>query len=71
MVSRSRKYYITPFKEYIRFTQGCPISPTIFNIVVGAVICHWVTVMAGEDEGPERFSRAVKNWPHFSMQKTN
>ena len=25
--------------------QGNPLSPTIFNVVVDAVICHWVTVV--------------------------
>ena len=26
-------------------TQGDPLSPTIFNVVVYAVVRHWVTVM--------------------------
>ena len=31
-------------------TQGDPLSPTIFNVVVDAVVRHWVTVMV---EGAE------------------
>ena len=35
--------------------QGDPLSPTIFNVVVDAVVCHWVTgVIAGAEERSER-----------------
>ena len=34
-------------------TQGDPLSPTIFNVVVDVVVCHWVSVMVegAEDQG--------------------
>ena len=34
-------------------TQGDSLSPTIFNVVVGAVVRHWVAVMVErvEDQG--------------------
>ena len=32
-------------------TQGDPLSPTIFNVVVDAVIKHWVKVVGGWQEG--------------------
>ena len=31
-------------------TQGNPLSPTIFNVVVDAVVCHWVTLAVTEAE---------------------
>ena len=31
-------------------TQGDPLSPTIFNVVVDAVVCHWVTLEVEEAE---------------------
>ena len=32
-------------------TQGKPISPTIFNVVMDAVIRHWVTVVTPTEAG--------------------
>ena len=31
-------------------TQGDPLSPTIFNVVVGAVVRHWVTGIIADAE---------------------
>ena len=31
-------------------TQGDPLSPTIFNVVVDAVVRHWLTILAQEAE---------------------
>ena len=49
MVAREGRYYGTLFKFNQDVTQVDPLSPTIFNMVVGAVICHLVTLVAGED----------------------
>ena len=49
MVAREGRYYGTLFKFNQDFTQVDHISPTIFNMVVVAVICHLVTLVAGED----------------------
>ena len=45
MVARAGGYYGETFKGYRGVTQGDPLSPTIFNVVVDAVVSHWVTVM--------------------------
>ena len=43
------------FKGARRVTQGDPLSPTIFNVVVDAVVQHWVQVMGeGVEEQGER-----------------
>ena len=31
-------------------TQGDPLSPTIFNVVVDALLWHWVTVVAETED---------------------
>ena len=55
MVAREGGYYGTEFQGARGVTQGDPLSPTIFNMVVGAVVRHWVTVMVeGEKERGER-----------------
>ena len=41
-------------------TQGDPISPTIFNMVIGAVLRHWIMVVVEEEAGPDGFGRAVR-----------
>ena len=53
MVARSGGYYVPPFKEYHGVTQGDPLSPTLFNVVVDAVTCHWVTVVEATEADPE------------------
>ena len=42
MVDRAAGYYRTAFGGERGVTQGDPLSPTIFNVVVDAVILHWV-----------------------------
>ena len=39
---------------------GGLLSPTIFNMVVGAVIHPWFTLVAEEEAGPDVFGRAVQ-----------
>ena len=36
------------------------MSLTIFNMVMDALIQHWVAVVAGEEAGLEGFGRAVQ-----------
>ena len=50
MVARAGGYYGTGFKGERGVTQGDPLSPTIFNVVVDAVVCHWVTLAVEEAE---------------------
>ena len=34
-------------------TQGDPLSPTIFNVVVDALVCHWESLLVAEQEERE------------------
>ena len=50
MVDKAGGYFGCPFKGYQCVTQGDPLSPTIFYVVVDAVIRHWVTVVTPIEE---------------------
>ena len=50
MVARAGGYYGTGFKGERGVTQVDPLSPTIFNVVVDAVVRHWVTLEVEEAE---------------------
>ena len=50
MVARAGGYYRTGFKSARGVTQRDPLSPTIFNVVVDAVVRHWVTLAVEDAE---------------------
>ena len=50
MVARAGGYYGTAFGGERGVTQGDPLSPTIFNVVVDAVVRHWVKGILEEAE---------------------
>ena len=50
IVARTGGYYGTGFKGGQGVTQGDLLSPTIFNVVVDAVVRHWVTLAVTEAE---------------------
>ena len=49
-VARAGRYYGTEFKGERGVTQGDPLSPTIFNVVVDAVVRHWLLLATQEVE---------------------
>ena len=53
MVAIERGYYDAPFKGLWGVTQGNPLHPKIFGIVVGAVVRHWLEVAVEETSGME------------------
>ena len=61
MVVRVSGYYTTPFKMLWGVTQGVPVSPKVFNILVDVVVRNWITVLVEKAPGVEGFNRAV-NW---------
>ena len=54
MVARTGKYYGDAFKGARGVTQGDPLSPTIFNVVVDAVVRHWVMIALDKAEKKEK-----------------
>ena len=47
MAAKSWGHCRTVFQSHLRVTQGEPLSPTIFNVVVDTDIRHWVTLVGG------------------------
>ena len=50
MVARVGRYYGKGFMGGRGVTQGEPLSPTIFNVVVDAVVRHWLMIAVTEAE---------------------
>ena len=53
MVARTGGYYGTAFQVFRGVTQGDPLSPTIFNVVVDTVFRHWVEVLVERSDRKE------------------
>ena len=49
LVCRAAGYYGRPFKAERGVTQGGPLSPTIFNLMVDAIVREWVFQMEAAD----------------------
>ena len=47
MVAKVGGHYRPVFQIHCGVTQGDSLSPTIFNMVIDAVIRHWVIVVGG------------------------
>ena len=62
MVARAGYCYYAPFKGHQGVNQGGPLSPTIFNMVLDAVICCWFMLVLVEEAVPDGFGWAVQ-WP--------
>ena len=65
MVDRDGGYFGTPFKGFWGFTQGDPLSSTIFNVVLDAVIWKWMTVVAEKESVSKAFGREVQGMTPF------
>ena len=48
LVCKTGGYFGTPFKALCGVTQGDPLSPRIFNLMVDAVIWEWLHQVLGE-----------------------
>ena len=59
MASRASGYYGDPFQGSHGFTQGDPLFPRLFNVVVDAIVRHWVGLVAKTDAGPDDFRYTV------------
>ena len=51
MVANSGGYFGRLFKGYRGVTQVNPLSPTIFDVAVDAVIHHWMVVVIQTEAG--------------------
>ena len=60
MAARAGGYYGAAFKGARGVTQGDPLSPTIFNVVVEAVVRHWLEGLQTDKE-----EKGAKGEGHF------
>ena len=51
MVDYTGGYYCFHFKGYRGVTKEDPLSPTIFNVAVDAVVWHWLFLVVAEEVG--------------------
>ena len=70
MVARAGRYYGKGFKGEIGVTQGDPLSPTIFNVVVDAVVRHWLLLATQEAERRGNRGESADTRPHYSTRTT-
>ena len=61
MVARAEGYYGTAFGGERGVIQGDPLSPNIFNVVVDAVVRHWVKGIMEEAEARGETGREVRH----------
>ena len=47
-VKRAGGHYSEPLRGERGVTQGDPLLPTIFNVVVDTVVCHWESLLVAE-----------------------
>ena len=60
MLAQVGGYYSALLTGSRGVTKGKPCSPTIFNMLVNAVMHHWSISVAGEEAGPETIWKAVQ-----------
>ena len=61
IVARQAGFYGEPFHPSRGTTQGDMLSPTLFNIVVDAVVRYWLSVISEGDEETGGFGHGVRN----------
>ena len=49
LVCRASGVYGKPFRAGRGVTQGGPLSPKLFNILVDAIVREWLTLLVGSD----------------------
>ena len=72
MVAQAEGYYGEPFCVDIGVTQGEPLSPTSFTVVVDTVVRHWESLVAEREGGAEAMTMdvRVRQWGGQSRNRT-
>ena len=65
MVDRVGGYYGAAFKDFWGVTQGYPPPPNNFNMVVDAVVRHWISLVAGGEGGKDGWGKEVQTCAAF------
>eukprot|EP00956_Cyclotella_meneghiniana_P003690 scaffold4479_cov46-Cyclotella_meneghiniana.AAC.3 len=59
LVCKAHGRYGEPFKSFRGVTQGGPLSPKIFNILVDAIVREWLRQILGDEAAAEGVGAAV------------
>ena len=65
MMARAGGYYGSAFQGFRGVNQGDLLPPTILNMVVGALVCHWISLVSGGAGGNYRWGREVLHRTEF------
>jgi len=60
LVCRANGRFGTPFKAHRGVTQGGPVSPKIFNIMVDAMVREWIRQLVGDEAASTGLKDAIK-----------
>ena len=68
---QGRRVLQTSLQGVLRGHAGRPLSPTIFNVVVYAVILHWVTVVTPTEAGTGGLGLAISDLVEYFYSNNN
>ena len=60
MIAKAGGYNGPHFKVFRWVTQDDPLLTMIFNVVMDAIMSHWVTVVTEEEAVPEGLRRLIQ-----------
>ena len=60
LVCRAGGRYGTPFQTFRGVTQGGPLSPRIFNVMVDAVVRAWIAQMLGAEAAEHGYGEELR-----------
>ena len=60
LVCRSSGRYGLPFKAYRGVTQGGPLLPKLFNIMVDAIVCEWLREELGDKAARDEIGATIR-----------
>ena len=61
MACRTGGYYCKPFQAHRGVTQGGPLSPCIFNVMVDAVVRKWLRKMLGPEAANSGYGMELRH----------
>jgi hypothetical protein len=60
LVCRANGRFGEPFKAHRGVTQGGPVSPKIFNIMVDAIVREWIRILVGDEAASDGLKDAIR-----------
>ena len=65
MLARAGGYYKEEFQGFLGVTWGDPLPPTIFSVVVDAVVHQWISLATGFAGGQDLWGGEVLHHSNF------